>query len=89
LSAFFVKDNFVGNHYDDAEVQGLLTQEIAESDETARTALIGQIQDAVAADLPTLPLLQGTQVVVSASDIQGVDDTLDASFKFRYGALSR
>jgi peptide/nickel transport system substrate-binding protein len=89
LSPFFVKDNFVGNHYDDAEVQGLLTQEIAEADETARTALIGDIQDAVAADLPTLPLLQGTQVVVSASDVQGVDDTLDASFKFRYGALSR
>ncbi|TWX40580.1 peptide ABC transporter substrate-binding protein [Frigoribacterium sp. ACAM 257] len=89
LSPFFVKDNFVGNHYDSAAVQALLSQEIAEEDETARTALIGDVQDAVAADLPTLPLLQGTQVVVSASDVQGVDDTLDASFKFRYGALSR
>jgi peptide/nickel transport system substrate-binding protein len=89
LSPFFVKDNFVGNHYDSAAVQALLSQEIAEDDETARTALIGDVQDAVAADLPTLPLLQGTQVVVSASDVQGVDDTLDASFKFRYGALSR
>ncbi|NIJ03807.1 ABC transporter substrate-binding protein [Frigoribacterium faeni] len=89
LSPFFVKDNFVGNHYDSAAVQALLSQEIAEDDETARTALIGQIQDAVAADLPTLPLLQGTQIVVSASDVQGVDDTLDPSFKFRYGALSR
>ena len=89
LSPFFVKDNFVGNHYDSAAVQALLSQEIAEEDETARTALIGDIQDAVAADLPTLPLLQGTQVVVSASDVQGVDDTLDSSFKFRYGALSR
>ncbi|WP_209560727.1 ABC transporter substrate-binding protein [Frigoribacterium sp. PvP032] len=89
LSPFFVKDNFVGNHYDSAAVQALLSQEIAEDDEAARTALIGDVQDAVAADLPTLPLLQGTQVVVSASDVQGVDDTLDASFKFRYGALSR
>ena len=89
LSPFFVKDNFVGNHYDSAAVQALLSQEIAEGDETARTALIGDVQDAVAADLPTLPLLQGTQVVVSASDVQGVDDTLDPSFKFRYGALSR
>jgi peptide/nickel transport system substrate-binding protein len=89
LSPFFVKDNFVGNHYDSAAVQALLSQEIAEEDETARTALIGEVQDAVAADLPTLPLLQGTQVVVSASDVQGVDDTLDPSFKFRYGALSR
>ncbi|WP_423917403.1 ABC transporter substrate-binding protein [Frigoribacterium sp. 2-23] len=89
LSPFFSKNNFVGNHYDSATVQGLLTQEIAESDASARTATIGQIQDAVAADLPTLPLLQGTQVVVSQKDVTGVDDTLDASFKFRYGALGR
>ncbi|GAB2972533.1 ABC transporter substrate-binding protein [Frigoribacterium salinisoli] len=88
LSPFFVKDNFVGNHYDSAEVQDLLTQEIAEEDPAAREALIGDIQEAVATDLPTLPLLQGTQVVVSSSDVQGVEDTLDASFKFRYGALS-
>jgi len=88
LSPFFVKDNFVGNHYDSAEVQELLTQEIAEEDPAAREELIGEIQDVVATDLPTLPLLQGTQVVVSSSDIQGVEDTLDASFKFRYGALS-
>ena len=89
LSPFFVKDNFVGNHYDSAQVQGLLASEIAESDEAARTEIIGQIQDVVANDLPTLPLLQGTQVVVSQSDVQGVDDTLDPSFKFRYAALSR
>ncbi|GAA0960407.1 ABC transporter substrate-binding protein [Frigoribacterium faeni] len=89
LSPFFTKDNFVGNHYDSAEVQGLLADEIAESDEAARTEIIGQIQEVVANDLPTLPILQGTQVVVSQSDVQGVDDTLDPSFKFRYAALSR
>jgi peptide/nickel transport system substrate-binding protein len=89
LTPFFSADNFVGNHYDSPTVQGLLTKEIGEQDASAREATIGEIQDAVAADLPTLPLLQGTQVVVSQSDVKGVDDTLDASFKFRYGALSR
>ncbi|ROS56837.1 ABC transporter substrate-binding protein [Frigoribacterium sp. PhB118] len=89
LTPFFSADNFVGNHYDSPTVQGLLTKEIGEQDASAREATIGDIQDAVAADLPTLPLLQGTQVVVSQSDVKGVDDTLDASFKFRYGALSR
>ena len=89
LTPFFSADNFVGNHYDSPTVQGLLTKEIGEQDASAREATIGDIQDAVAADLPTLPLHQGTQVVVSASDVQGVDDTLDPSFKFRYGALSR
>ena len=66
LSPFFAKDNFVQNHYDDAAVQALLAQESAESDEDERADLIGQVQDAVAADPPTLPLLQGTQVAVAA-----------------------
>ena len=46
------------------------------------------IQDAVAKDLSTVPLLQGAQVAVVGKDVKGTEDTLDASFKFRYGALS-
>ena len=43
----------------------------------------------MAKDLPTLPLLQGAQVAVVGKDVKGVESTLDASFKFRYGALSK
>ncbi|WP_022880939.1 ABC transporter substrate-binding protein [Gryllotalpicola ginsengisoli] len=87
LTPFFSKDNFVANHYDDAEVQKLITEEIGTTDSDARTKLIEEIQDKVAAELPTLPLLQGSQVAVVGKDVKGA--TLDASFKFRYATLSK
>ncbi|WP_029146084.1 ABC transporter substrate-binding protein [Microbacterium luticocti] len=87
LSPFFTKDNFLSNHYDNKQVQDLIAKEQAETDAAARTDEIGQIQDLVAKDLSTLPLLQGTQVAVVGKDVQGT--TLDASFKFRYAPLHK
>ncbi|WP_438354819.1 ABC transporter substrate-binding protein [Microbacterium sp. CJ88] len=87
LSPFFVKDNFLSNHYDNAEVQGLIAQQATETDKAAREATIGKIQDLVAADVSTLPLLQGKQVAVVGASVQGA--TLDGSFKFRYAPLHK
>jgi len=89
LTPFFLTENFIGNHYSDQEVNDLILQQAVTPDATERTALIEQIQDKVAAQLPTLPLLQGAQVAVTGTTVAGVTDTLDASFKFRYGALSK
>ncbi|PPG90250.1 peptide ABC transporter substrate-binding protein [Rathayibacter rathayi] len=89
LSPFFVKENFLANHYDDAEVQSLIAQQVSTTDAGARTALIEQIQEKVAAQLSTVPYLQGSQVAVVGSTVSGAEDTLDASFKFRYAALSK
>jgi peptide/nickel transport system substrate-binding protein len=89
LTPFFLQENFLGNHYDNAEVNDLILQQAATADPAARTALIEQIQDAVAADLSTVPYLQGAQVAVVGTDVTGTEDTLDASFKFRYGALAK
>ncbi|MGY1812757.1 ABC transporter substrate-binding protein [Blastococcus sp. SYSU D00820] len=89
LSPFFGTDSFLVNHYDDAEVAGLIEQQRATPDAAQRTALIEQIQQRVAEDLSTVPYLQGAQVAVVRAGVEGAQDTLDASFKFRYGALSR
>ena len=89
LTPFFLNENFIGNHYKDQEVNDLILQQAVTPDATERTALIEQIQDKVAAQLPTLPLLQGSQVAVTGTTVGGVSDTLDASFKFRYGALTK
>ncbi|KFF60703.1 peptide ABC transporter substrate-binding protein [Cryobacterium sp. MLB-32] len=89
LTPFFLTDNFIGNHYSDQEVNDLILQQAVTPDAAERTALIEQIQDKVAAQLPTVPLLQGAQVAVTGTTINGVSDTLDASFKFRYGALTK
>jgi peptide/nickel transport system substrate-binding protein len=89
LSPFFVKDNFLVNHYDNPEVQGLIAKQVGTKDKTERTKVIEEIQAKVAADLPTLPLLQGAQVAVVGKNVTGAQQTLDPSFKFHYGALAK
>src|SRR6185437_13852297 len=85
LTPFFSKDNFLANHYDNPEVQKLITQQLGTTDQAARTKLIEQIQDKVAGDLSTLPFLQGSQVAITGTDVAGT--TLDASFKFRFAPM--
>ncbi|WP_173923926.1 ABC transporter substrate-binding protein [Agromyces sp. Marseille-P2726] len=89
LTPFFLTENFLATHYDTPEVNDLILQQAVTADEAARTALIEEIQDKVAADLSTIPYMQGAQVAVVGTDVEGAEDTLDASFKFRYAALSK
>ncbi|MBT1672850.1 peptide ABC transporter substrate-binding protein [Curtobacterium sp. MCSS17_006] len=87
LSPFFSKDNFVQNHYDDAEIQDLIAAEQQESDADKRADLIEQVQEREATQISTLPLLQGKSVAVASKDVKGL--TLDSSYKFRYATLSK
>jgi len=87
LTPFFAKENFLANHYDNAEVQELITSQASETDAAAREEQLGQIQQLVAEDLSTLPMLQGKQVAVVGADVEGA--TLDGSFKFRYAPLTK
>ena len=89
LTPFFLKENFLSNHYDNPEVNDLILEQAVTTDVAARTAIIEEIQQKVAADLSTVPYLQGAQVAVTGTDVEGADQTLDASFKFRYAALSK
>ncbi|WOF24643.1 ABC transporter substrate-binding protein [Microbacterium betulae] len=87
LTPFFLTENFLGNHYENPEVNDLILQQAVTPDVDERTELIEQIQALVAEDLSTVPYLQGAQTLVSASDIDGV--VLDASFKLRFAPLTR
>ena len=89
VTPFFSKNNFVANHYDNPTVQKLIEEQRGETDKAKRADLISQIQDTEAKDISTVPLLQGSQVAVVGSTVSGADQTLDASFKFRYAALSK
>lgn len=89
LSPFFQTDNFLVNHYSDPEVDTLIQQQAVEQDPDKRAQEIEDIQAKVAAQLSTLPFLQGAQVAVAGKDVKGVSDTLDASFKFRFNVLSK
>ena len=85
LQPFFATENFLGNHYDNAEVNDLINAQRVEVDPAARQALLEEIQAKVGADLSTLPLLQGAQIAVTGATVEGA--VLDGSFKFRYGSL--
>ncbi len=87
LTPFFSKNNFLVNHYDNPSVQADLVKEATTPDQTQRAKIITRIEDQVATDVSTLPLLQGKQFAVAGSAVSGV--TLDASFKFRLGTLSK
>ena len=87
LTPFFSEKNFLANHYSNTEVQELITSQASETDTAAREDQLGQIQQLVAEDLSTLPLLQGKQVAIVGADVDGA--TLDGSFKFRYAPLNK
>ncbi|MGK2880064.1 MAG: ABC transporter substrate-binding protein [Mycobacterium sp.] len=88
LTPFFTPDNFLANHFENPLITELITAEATEPDPAKRAAVIGQIQDQMAANfLSTIPLLTGKQIVVAGKDIQGV--LLDSSFKFQFSPLER
>ncbi|MBC7441127.1 MAG: peptide ABC transporter substrate-binding protein [Ramlibacter sp.] len=89
LTPFFLEGGFLKNHYSDPEVDALILKQAVTADPAERTKLIEDIQDKVAAQLSTVPLLQGAQVAVTGTGVTGTSDTLDASFKFRYAALAK
>jgi peptide/nickel transport system substrate-binding protein len=67
----------------------LIAKQLVNGDKSAREKQVQDIQNLLAKDISTLPLLQGAQVAVSGKDVKGVDSTLDASFKFRLGQVSK
>jgi peptide/nickel transport system substrate-binding protein len=89
LTPFFLTENFLSNHYTNQQVNDLILQQASTADPDERTKIIEQIQELEADDLSTVPYLQGAQVAVVGTDVSGAEDTLDPSFKFRYGALSK
>ncbi|MGO4186944.1 ABC transporter substrate-binding protein [Pseudarthrobacter sp. TAF60_1] len=89
LTPFFVGGGFMKNHYSNPEVEALIAKQLVNGDKSAREKQVQDIQNLLAKDISTLPLLQGAQVAVSGKDVKGVDSTLDASFKFRLGQVSK
>jgi peptide/nickel transport system substrate-binding protein len=89
LSPFFGVESFIHNGYKNDTVIKAIQAEAKNTDPASRIKELEAIQTDLAKDLPTLPLLEGKQYAVAGKDVKGVADTLDASFKFRYGAISK
>lgn len=89
LTPFFLENNFLKNHYSNKMVIDLINKQVTTADKSQREAAIKDAQNALAKDISTLPLLQGAQVAISKAGVNGVDKTLDPSFKFRLGTVSK
>ncbi len=89
LSPFFPKGGYINNHYSNTDVEALIAKQLVTADKAEREKTIQEVQNQLAKDISTLPLLQGAQVAVSGKNVKGVDSTLDASFKFRLGTVSK
>lgn len=87
LNPFFLEGGFLNNHFNNEEVNNLLRAQVGEVDPAARVEMIEQIQNLVAAEVSTLPLLYGAQVAVAYAGVEGV--VLDASFKLRFGSITK
>lgn len=89
LSPFLVDGGFFQNNYSNPEVEKLIAQQLGETDTAKREALIGQIQDLVAKDVPLIPSWTGQNVAVALPEVQGVAETLDPTYIFRMWTISK
>ena len=89
LAPFYLQGGFFKNHYDNPQIDQLITQEEGETDATKRTAEIDQIQTLAAKDVPTIPIWQGNQVAATGLTVTGVDKTFDPSYTFRMWLIGK
>ncbi|ROS25628.1 peptide/nickel transport system substrate-binding protein [Rathayibacter sp. PhB127] len=88
-SAYSTTGASVANGYSNPAVDALIDTEATATEPAARATAIEQIQAQTATDAPIIPLLQGRETVVAASGVTGIEDTLDATYLFRFGALAK
>lgn len=81
--------SFLGNHYTNEELNTMLTEQASIENDEERAQALGEIQGVLAEELPTLPYLQGNQVAVAGTDVQGFEDTLDSAYQFRLALLGK
>ena len=89
LTPFIRDGGFFANNYTNPQVNQLLDQELAETDDARRAQIIGQLQDIVAEDVPLVPSWTGQNVAVATDAMQGVEETLDPTYIFRFWGISK
>jgi peptide/nickel transport system substrate-binding protein len=78
----------LGTAANDPAFNDLVLEERAIEAGDERNAVIEEAQLVAAERLVTVPLFEGTEQAIAGTNIAGVDDTLDATGRFRFGLLS-
>jgi len=86
---FYSKDSFLNVHYSNPEMEKLLAQEKAATNDAKRAQVLSKIQELGARDVPTIPYWQGKQVAAVRDGVNGVPDTFDPSFIFRFWLITK
>ena len=89
LSPFVVDGGFFQNGYSSDEANQLVDEEQGTEDPAQREEIFGQLQDLVAQDVPFIPSWVGQNTAVYGAGMEGVEDTLDPSFIFRFWLVSK
>jgi peptide/nickel transport system substrate-binding protein len=89
LTPFMSVDNFYQNGYSSERANQLLADEQGESDPAAREKIITQLQELQAEDVPFIPSWVGPNIAVYGEGVEGVEETLDPSFIFRFWLVTK
>lgn len=89
LTPFLRDGGFYANGYSSDEVNNLLDEELAETDEAQREEIIQELQDIVAEDVPLIPSWNGQNVAVASDAMEGVEETLDPTYIFRFWEITK
>jgi peptide/nickel transport system substrate-binding protein len=89
LSPFLRDGGFYANGYSNPQVNKLLDKEVGETDDAQRQKEIAQLQDITAQDVPLIPSWTGKNVAVATKSMEGVVDTLDPTYIFRFWMISK
>lgn len=89
ISPLFVTDGFLFNHYSNPAVDSAIKAQSKETNEAKRAGLFDSIQAQLAADLPVIPFLETGRSAIVKKGISGVQETIDASHKFKYFNFTR
>jgi peptide/nickel transport system substrate-binding protein len=86
---FWGTDSFLNDHYSNPEIDKLLANEQASTENSERANAFAKIQALAASDAPTIPVWQGGQVAAVRDGVSGVEDTFDAAYLFRLWVISK
>jgi len=89
LSPFMVDGGFFQNGYSNPEVNDLVNHELASPDPAVRVEDFKKLQDIAARDVPFIPSWVGNNTAVYANGMEGVKETLDAAYIFRFWTISK
>ena len=86
---FLSKTSFLNIHYNNPEVTKLLAEEKASTDDAVRQKAFERIQEISAEDAPNIPIWEGDQVAGVRDGVEGVEDTFDPAFIFRFWLITK